>query len=239
MPFATRKPRSPKRFVAVGALVCALAGACVLAPGAAGAQEPVLPAPSPSDTTTPERSVGVLRPGDMLDIVVFREAELSNKYLIDSRGDVQIPGLGVVRAAGLSPVEVKARLQQALLERGFKTAELSVQPLIRVYVLGEVRTPGLQLVDPGTSLLQLVTIAGGPTPQANLDETRVVREGRSHIVDLQSALGGSAAGRVVLYSNDYVIIPKKTGWTRENVAFFAATLGAVISLANIVVTLSQ
>lgn len=225
--------------MAAGALLCALGGLGVLAPSAVGAQEPVPPVPSPSDTTTPERYVGVLRPGDLLDIVVYREEELTNKYLIDSRGDVQIPGLGVVRAAGLSPVEVKARLREALLERGFANPELSVQPLVRVYVLGEVRTPGPQLVEPGATLLQIVTVAGGPTPQANLEETRVVREGRSHVVDLQSALGGSASGRIVLYSNDYVILPKRTGWTRENIAYLAATLGAVISLANIVITLSQ
>lgn len=223
-----------------GALACALGGLGAAVPVAAEAQDPsgVPPAPSPSDTTQ-ERYVGVLRPGDLLDIVVYREQELTKQYLIDSRGDVQIPGLGVVRAAGLSPVDVKERLRQALIERGFANPELSVQPLIRVYVLGEVRQPGPQLVEPGASLLQIVTIAGGPTPQANLEEARVVRDGRSHVVDLQSALGGSATGRIVLYSNDYVIIPKRSGWTRENVAFFASTLGAVISLANIIVTLSQ
>jgi protein involved in polysaccharide export with SLBB domain len=216
----------------------ALVGALYLAPGALGAQDAVPAMPQPPIDTV-QRNVGVLRPGDVLEIVVYREKELSNKYLIDARGDVQIPGLGVVRAAGLSPVDVKTRLQQAMVERGFSSPELSVQPLIRVYVLGEVRQPGLQLVDPGSSLLQLVTIAGGPTPIANLSKTRVIRENRAFAVDLQSALGGSAAGRIVLYSNDYVVVPPRTGFTRENIAFAASTFGAVLSLANIIITLSR
>jgi protein involved in polysaccharide export with SLBB domain len=240
MPSAIRKPRLAARAAAAGALACLLAGLGALAP-TAGAQTPtnVPPMPPPTDTGLVERNVGVLRPGDVLEIVVWGAEELSNKFLIDARGYVQIPGLGEVRAAGLSPVEVKAGLRQALVQRGYANPELSLQPLIRVYVLGEVRQPGLQLVDPGTSLLQLVTIAGGPTSQANLAEARVVREGQSYSVDLESALRGSATGRIVLYSNDYVVIPQRTGWTRENVAFFASTLGAVVTIANLIITLSQ
>jgi len=240
MPSAIPDRRPAPRALVVGALLPVLAAAILFVPRLAPAQTPgeVPAVPAPTDTVV-ERNVGVLRPGDVLDIVVYREQELSNKYLIDSRGDVQIPGLGVVRAAGLSPVDVKTRLRQALVERGFANPELSVQPLIRVYVLGEVRQPGPQLVDPGTSLLQIVTIAGGPTPQANIAKARVVREGRSYQVDLQSALAGSATGRIVLYSNDYVVIPQKTGWTRENVAFYASFLGALVTVANLIVTLSQ
>jgi polysaccharide biosynthesis/export protein len=237
MPSAIHKPRLAIRSVAAGALACLLAASLA---AVAGAQTPTgLPPMPPIDTGLVERNVGVLRPGDVLEIVVWGAEELSNKFLIDARGFVQIPGLGEVRAAGLNPVEVKAGLRTALVERGFANPELSLQPLIRVYVLGEVRQPGLQLVDPGTSLLQLVTIAGGPTPQAKLSEARVVREDQSYSVDLESALRGSATGRIVLYSNDYVVIPQRTGWTRENVAFFASTLGAVVTIANLIFTLSK
>jgi polysaccharide export outer membrane protein len=224
------------RIVAAGAFAFAL-----LAPVmAAGAQTPEVPTmPPPRDTLTGERNVGVLRPGDVLKIVVWGQEELSNDFLIDSRGMVQIPGVGDVRAAGLSPFDVKDAIRAALAERGIRNPELSLQPLIRVYVIGEVRQPGLHPIDPGTSLLQLVTIAGGPTAQADLSRARVVREGQSYSVDLETALRGSATGRIVLYSNDYVVIPQRTGWTRENVAFFASTAGALLALVNIIVTLSQ
>ena len=201
-----------------------------------------IPAPSdsiPAPTESIRRSVGPLRPGDELNIVVFRNAELTGTYLIDSRGLVQIPGLGTLRVAGLDPTQATERLQQALVARGFAAPEIAVRPLIRVGVLGRVATPGLHSVEPGTTLLQLLTIAGGPADDANLSRTRVVREGRVHVVNLRSALEGGAAGRIVLYSNDVVEIPQRRGLTRENIGFILGGLTAVLTLVNVIVTLNR
>jgi polysaccharide export outer membrane protein len=214
-----------------GALVALALVVASLSSRGAGAQE--LPPPPTRDTVA--RNVGVLRSGDALKIVVYRDKELSGEYLIDSRGQVQIPGLGVINAAGLDPTQVKDTLRSALLKRGFTDPEIAVQPLIRVSVLGEVRQPALYPVDPGMSLIQLVTIAGGPTSAANLRRTRVVREGRVFEVDLQSALAGSASGRVVLYSNDVVVVPKRTGFTRENLTFILGLTSTAVTIATFIV----
>lgn len=215
--------------------------ALVLCSASLGAQDNI-PAPSdsiPAPTESIQRSVGPLRPGDELNIVVFRNPELTGVYLIDSRGLVQIPGLGTLRVAGLDPTQATERLQQALVTRGFAAPEIAVRPLIRVGVLGRVATPGLHSVEPGTTLLQLLTIAGGPAEDANLSRARVVREGRVHVVNLQSALEGGAAGRIVLYSNDVVEIPKRRGFTRENIGFVLSGLTAVLTLVNVIVTLNR
>jgi polysaccharide export outer membrane protein len=180
--------------------------------------------------TTGQRDVGALRPGDALKIVVFRDKELSNEYPIDARGYVQIPGLGVIKAAGLDPTEVTDRLRLALIERGFARPEISVQPLIRVSVLGEVRAPQVYGVDPGTDLLKLLTVAGGPTDRARLKDTRVIRDGQAFKVDMESALNGSAAGRIVLYSNDVVVVGRKRGLTGEN-------LGMTLTIASLALTI--
>jgi protein involved in polysaccharide export with SLBB domain len=202
------------------------------APGfAAGAQTPV-PPPRAADTTT-QRDVGALRPGDVLRIVVFRDKELSNEYPIDARGYVQIPGLGVIKAAGLDPTEVTDRLRLALIERGFARPEISVQPLIRVSVLGEVRAPQVYPVDPGTSLLQLLTVAGGPTDRARLKDTRVIRDGRAFRVDMESALNGSAAGRIVLYSNDVIVVGRRRGLTGENLGLTLTFASLALTILNI------
>ena len=203
----------------------------VAAPVAAHAQtEP--PPPAVQDTL-PRRSVGALRPGDVLKIAVFRDKELSGEYPIDARGYVQIPGLGVIKAAGLDPTDVTDRLRLALIERGFARPEISVQPLIRVSVLGEVRSPNVYPVDPGTSLLQLLTVAGGPTDRARLQDTRVIRDGRAFRVDMESALRGSAAGRVVLYSNDVVVVGRKKGLTTENLGLTLTGASLILAILNI------
>lgn len=236
---AVRPPRARAATSVSVALIAILALVALAMPRRVTAQSPTATTniPAPSDTVA--RSVGVLRPGDVLEIVVYRDKELSNKYLIDSRGFVQIPGLGVIQAAGLDPTQVKARLVDSLRARGFERPEISVQPLVRVSVLGEVRAPNLFPVDPGTSLLQLLTLAGGPTPNAELRKARVIRDGRAFTVDLESALGGGAAGRIVLYSNDYLIVPKKTGFTRENLGLVLSGVGVLLTIVNVAVSLRR
>ena len=210
----------------------ALAAIVVVAMPAALRAQTDPPPPAVQDKL-PRRSVGALRPGDVLKISVFRDKELSGEYPIDARGYVQIPGLGVIKAAGLDPTDVTDRLRLALIERGFARPEISVQPLIRVSVLGEVRSPNVYPVDPGTSLLQLLTVAGGPTDRARLRDTRVIRDGRAFQVDMESALRGSAAGRVVLYSNDVVVVGRKKGLTNENLGITLTAASLVIAVLNI------
>src|SRR5689334_9116561 len=215
------------RAVALGAMATAL-----LHVSSASAQN-VPPPPTPVQDTLPNRSVGVLRPGDLLRIAVFRDKELSGDYPIDARGYVQIPGLGVIKAAGLEPTEVTDRLKLALVERGFARPEISVQPLIRVSVLGEVRSPNVYPIDPGTSLLQLLTVAGGPTDRARLRDTRVIRDGRAFKVDMEGGLRGSASGRIVLYSNDVVVVGRKKGFTSENLGLTLTAASLILAVLNI------
>ena len=206
----------------------------------AAAQNPIsVRPPAVADTSTQQRNVGALRPGDVLKIVVFRDKELSGEYPIDARGFVQIPGLGVIKAAGLDPTDVTDRLRLALIERGFARPEISVQPLIRVSVLGEVRSPNVYPVDPGTSLLQLLTVAGGPTDRARLQDTRVIRDGRAFRVDMEGGLKGSAAGRIVLYSNDVIVVARRKGLTSENLSLTLTATSLILAVLNIAFLVRQ
>jgi len=216
----------------------------VFVASAAGAQPPSgvpdIPPPGPvSAADSLSQQVGVLRSGDLLRLTVYREKDLSGEYLIDSRGVVQIPGVGNVRVAGFDPTQVHDRLVAAMRERGFERPEIAVQPLVRVQVLGEIRNPALYPVEPGTRLLQLLTIAGGPSERADLRRTRVVREGRAFTVDLEAGLTGSAAGRVVLYSNDLVVVPRKRGFTRESLNVVITATSLVVSLVTLFATLGR
>lgn len=184
-------------------------------------------------------NVGVVRAGDALQLAIFGEPELSGEYLIDGRGIVQIPGLGDIQVSGLNPYEVKDRLREHLVARGNVDPSLSVQLLLRVAVLGEVRQPGPYSVEPGASLLQLLSRAGGPSERADMRRAQVVREGRAVQVDLQSALAGSVTGRYVLNSNDVLYIPRKRGLTRETWGVILSTTSAVLSLATFLVTTSR
>jgi protein involved in polysaccharide export with SLBB domain len=221
-----------------GSLIAVLVLAVgAVAAGPARAQTPpVTPADTTAHADTNARATGTLRSGDLLKIRVYRDSELSGQYLIDAQGNVQMPGVGVIRAAGLDPTQITQRMIEAFRARGFRAPEIAIQPLIRVSVLGEVRAPSLYPVEPGVSLIQLLTLAGGPTDRANLKRAQVIRENHVFTVDLESALSGSAAGRVTLYSNDVVYLPPKHSvFSRDNISL-AATLAA---LALSVFTLIQ
>jgi protein involved in polysaccharide export with SLBB domain len=128
---------------------------------------------------------------------------------------------------------------EAMRARGFRDPELAVQPQIRVSVLGEVRLPQLYTVDPGVTLIQLLTLAGGPSDHAELRRTRVIRDGREFIVDLQSALQGSAVGRIGLYSNDVVYVPKRGGLTRENATFLLSVISTGLTVVTAILIISK
>ncbi len=186
------------------------------------------------------RNVGPVKPGDVLRVGVYRDKERSGDFLIDSRGIVQIPGIGDVMVGGFNPIQIKARLKDELAKQGLVDPDLSLQLLIRVNVLGEVKGAGVQTVDPGTNIIQLLTVVGGPTDQADLKRARVLRDGKSFQVDIESALQGSASGRVVLYSNDVLIVPARTGlFRRENIPTIVSSLTAFLAVVNLVVTLRR
>jgi polysaccharide export outer membrane protein len=200
---------------------------------------PASEASSAADTTG--RGVGPLHTGDLLKINVFRQKELTGDYLIDNQGRVVIPGLGAIAAAGSVPAAVERRIKALLACRGYQP-DVSVQAQIRVSVLGEVRTPGLLTVEPGVKVLQIITLAGGQTPDADLARTRILREGRSYTIDLNTALAGTSNGEtggIVLQSGDVVLVPKRSGFSREDWAFVFSGLATLMTVVNVVVTLSR
>jgi polysaccharide biosynthesis/export protein len=189
-------------------------------------------------TEGPGVPTGTLRTGDILQLKVYRDSELSGSYLIEANGYVQIPGLGTIRAAGLRPDQVSQAMVDAMRGKGFREPELAVRPMIRISVLGQVRIPMLYSIDPGLSLLQLITMAGGPTDRGDLKHTRVIRDGKAYVVDIEAALHGSSSGRVALYSNDVVFVPPKRGLTQQNVTFIVSLAGASLGLLTTILLLT-
>jgi polysaccharide biosynthesis/export protein len=185
--------------------------------------------------TLPQPNIGVLRPGDQLTVRVFREPDYSGDFLIDSRGYVQIPGIGIIEAAGLDPTQIHDRIEQQLVQAGVAEPSLSVHPMIRVSVVGEVRDPGVKPVEPGTTLITMLAAVGGPTERADLEKAHVIRDGRPYPVDLTEAISGSATGGIRLFSNDVLVVPRTTGWTRENVTLLMSAMTALLGLANVII----
>jgi polysaccharide export outer membrane protein len=105
--------------------------------------------------------------GDVVEISVWKNPELSVTVPVRPDGRVSVPLLGDVQAAGMTPRALTDDLSRKF--RDFVTSP-SVSVVIKeihsrkVYVTGEVATPGAYDLQPRTKLMQVMAMAGGLTP---------------------------------------------------------------------------
>jgi polysaccharide export outer membrane protein len=128
-----------------------------------------LPSPAAEPTPSLDYRVG---PGDVLEVEVFGNPDLSRVPTVQTNGMVALPLLGEVAVAGLTLAEVKARLT-GLLGRDY-LVNPQVDVRVKEYqsqfvtVLGEVSMPGRRpLRGTQTRLIDVLVEAGGLTPRAS------------------------------------------------------------------------
>lgn len=154
----------------------------------------------------------VLGVGDQLQVNVFGSATFELPAQVDGRGEVVLPRIGAVRVSGLNLAKARAALQ-AKVSQNFSrtTVNVSVTKLreVRVFVLGEVYRPGGYLVPSLSSLINVLSLAGGPTPAGSFRQIRVMRGGQAvHSVDLYP-LRAEGLGNLnfCLQSGDTIFVP--------------------------------
>ena len=109
----------------------------------------------------------VLGPKDVLEITVFDEPELSKTIEIGSEGAIRFPLLNDVKLGGLSVREAEKLIEKKLGEKFLRNPHVSI--LVKeynskkVYVLGAVAKPGYYSLQGDTSLLEVISKAGGIT----------------------------------------------------------------------------
>lgn len=106
--------------------------------------------------------------GDSVSLVVYGKPDLSVTAEVGEDGTVQLPLIGPVKVAGLSPNEAAARVAQAYQDGEFLvnpqvTMTLSKATSQQVAVLGQVGNPGRYPVESRTSVFDLLASAGGKT----------------------------------------------------------------------------
>ena len=120
----------------------------------------------------------VLGPEDVLEVVVWRNQDLSRQVIVRPDGMISMPVIGDVQAAGLTADQLAERITTRLKE--FKenpTVSVSVKEInsYNVFVLGEVLKPGKYQLKSYTTILQAISIAGGFTPYASRNKLQIVR----------------------------------------------------------------
>jgi polysaccharide export outer membrane protein len=121
----------------------------------------------------------LIAPGDLIQVKVFNQDQLTTRAKVRADGKVSLPLVNDVRAAGRTPVALASDLQERLKE--FVKAPLvtvSVEesrPAV-VYVAGEVARPASYPIESCSGVLQALVNAGGLTVNARSDRIFVLRQ---------------------------------------------------------------
>jgi len=123
----------------------------------------------------------ILRPGDRVNIAVFREPDLSiGEVMIPANGSISMPLLGMVKVSGLTPEQVRQTVEAQLGARYLNDPSVSVNVMSYgshlVTVEGAVERPGIFPFQPGTTLSGALSLAQGPDRIADTDQIVVFRD---------------------------------------------------------------
>jgi len=157
----------------------------------------------------------VIGPEDVLYIYVWKEENLSRSVPVRMDGMISIPLVDDIKAAGLTPLQLK-ELLLAKLREFVDTPDVTVivteANSYKVYVQGEVRTPGVIRLRTETSLVQVIVLAGGFTDWADKKKITILRkeggkESRIRVNYKKIIDGDEGARDIILKSGDIIIVP--------------------------------
>jgi protein involved in polysaccharide export with SLBB domain len=187
--------------------------AVLFAACAHGGAGPETPGEGPAAPPPPVAST--LGPGDVVEVRVFQETELSGVYQVGTDGEITFPLCQTVAVNGLTPNAAADAIRDCLAKRFMRNPQVSV--LVKeynskkVFVFGEVQKPGTFPYQDGMSVVQAVTLAGGFTKTAAQNSTSVTRHvGGTETkikVSVQDIALGKAAN-VTLQPGDIVYVPE-------------------------------
>lgn len=152
---------------------------------------------------------------DILYIHVWREDALSRSVPVRVDGYISLPLIHEVKAAGLTPLQLKEEITKKLKEF-IETPNVSVTVMeansFKVFVSGQVRTPGVIRLRSETTLLQLIPMVGGFTDWANQKKILIIRkedgkEKRMTINYKRIVDGKDLNSNIILKSGDTIIVP--------------------------------
>jgi polysaccharide export outer membrane protein len=178
----------------------------------AGQAQQTPPAGPMGEATIDEFVIG---PGDVLQIAVWREPELTTKGSVRPDGKIGIPLLGDTQASGLATGQLQERIAEGLSKF---VAEPQVTVIVaeihsqQVHVIGSVAKPGMYPLVRPLTIVEVLARAGGLVDFAKTKEIRVVRPMNGSSRQFPFNYDDFAAGRdfqqnIQLRSGDIVVVP--------------------------------
>ena len=161
-----------------------------------------------------EKFVYTIGANDVLKISVFRHDDLQmDSVSVHSDGIITLPLLGDVQVEGLTVTELRDKLEglygKYVLE---PQVIVSVTNAVskKIFVLGEVVSPGTIRQTAEISLLEAILQSGGPTYDAKTSAVLLIRGKKAYKVNLNDSFNGKRFESISLASGDIVYLPSTT-----------------------------
>jgi polysaccharide export outer membrane protein len=165
-----------------------------------------------------------IQPGDQLAITVLEDDTLNRTTLVLPDGRISVPLAGSIQAAGRSVESVESTIADRL------ASNFAVRPSVFVsvvavteevetfpiFVVGQVGEPGQREVEPGTTMLQAIALAGGLDRFAATKRIQLRRadpstgQERLYIFNYRAVeRGGAIQSMITLREGDVIVVPER------------------------------
>ena len=172
----------------------------------------------PSDYPTQEIYVEdtTLGPGDIFEVRVYRQEEMTNSYSASAEGTISFPLIGDVAVTGKTPAQIELEIRDRLADGFLRDPQVSV--LVKEYrskkvsIFGEVRKSGTLAYADGMTIIEAIAQAGGFGGMAKENEVTVTRKTGDKMVNYTvpvADIGKGKAPNFFLRPNDRVFVPRR------------------------------
>ncbi|MCM8757887.1 MAG: SLBB domain-containing protein, partial [Candidatus Omnitrophica bacterium] len=119
----------------------------------------------------------ILSKGDLIEVDVYGEPDLHTSARVSEDGTINFPLIGNVRAEGLTVRELERLLTQLLAQDYLVNPQVSifVREYARIFVLGQVRSPGAYELKGKLTLTSAIALAGGFLPEGDPSRVKLIR----------------------------------------------------------------
>jgi protein involved in polysaccharide export with SLBB domain len=176
-----------------------------------------------------------LSPGDIVRIQVWGQEAYSGQFQVDERGLLQYPMIGEIDTRNLTVAQLRDRVREGM-EAIFNRPFVTVTPLFRMAVFGEVVRPGLYTVDPTLSVVDVVAMAGGTNRSGDLNRIRLLRAGEERRLSFaEESIRGRTLQEIGVRSGDQIVVARAP-FTRDDLLILLQVVQIAVSIAILVNT---
>ena len=154
-------------------------------------------------------------PGDVVEISVWGDQTLSRQVIVPPDGVVSFPLIGDIDATNLTVTDLRKIVTEKLSEY---VPDVTVTVMIlqfnslRAYVIGKVNEPGEFPITMETSVIQILSMAGGLSPFASRNKIFILRQKNGETVRIpfdywQMLKGENLEQNILLQRGDVVVVP--------------------------------